>query len=61
MKRLPTPSPDVLTLSETAHILRCSESSVTRLIRRGHLHRLPGLRRVLIPRSSVDSFLAKAS
>jgi excisionase family DNA binding protein len=56
-------SPDthvVLTKADVAQLLRISEPSVDRLIRRGHLRRVPGLRRVLVPRSSIDSFLAKA-
>jgi excisionase family DNA binding protein len=57
-------SPDtrvVLTKADVAELLRISVPSVDRLLRRGPLRRLPGVRRVLIPRSSIDQFLAKAN
>ena len=60
-KRLPSPSPTVLTKAEAAQLLRISESTVDRLIRRGHLHRLIGIRRILIARADVERFIAKAN
>jgi len=60
-KRARALSPDislVLTIHDTSALLKISEASVYRLLRRGHLRRLPGIRRILIPRSSVDALLA---
>jgi len=51
-------SPEVLTTSEVADILRVSEAHVCRMIKSGDLKKLPlGQRIIRIPRSSVDALL----
>jgi excisionase family DNA binding protein len=47
----------VLTPLEVARLLRVSDVTVRRMITRGYLPRIPGVRVVLIPRSAVDCLL----
>lgn len=56
-RRLPSPSDQVLTAGEVSLILRVSPSSVVRMTMRGELRRVPGIRRLLIVRSSLDALL----
>ena len=47
----------VLTPLEVARLLRVSDVTVRRMISRGYLPRIPGVRVVLIPRTAVDYLL----
>jgi excisionase family DNA binding protein len=47
----------VLTPLEVARLLRVSDVTVRRMIARGYLPRIPGVRVVLIPRTAVDRLL----
>ena len=47
----------VLTPAEVARLLRVSEVTVRRLVTRGELPRIAGIRVVLIPRTAVDRLL----
>lgn len=55
--RLPSPSNQVLTVGEAAAILRISISSVVRMTTDGRLRRVPGIRRLLVTRASLDALL----
>jgi len=55
---LPSPDPQiVLTVADAAALLRVSEPTIIRLIRKKKLHRLDVGRRILIPRWSLDQLL----
>jgi excisionase family DNA binding protein len=47
-------SAPVLTTGEVSAVLRVSEVTARRMVRRGVLPRVPGLRVVLIPRVAVE-------
>jgi excisionase family DNA binding protein len=56
------PSPDaalVATPYQAAPMLGMSVSSVIKLVRRGELRRLRGIRRILIPKSSIHEYLIR--
>jgi excisionase family DNA binding protein len=55
---LPSPSSDVATVHQAAARLGISKNSVIKLLRDGRLRRLAGLRKILIPTTSIDSYLA---
>lgn len=50
----------VLTLPEVGRILRVSEVTVRRMVTRGTLPRVAGIRTVLIPRAAVERLIAGA-
>ena len=52
-----TDDPAVLTPLEVSRILRVSDVTVRRMISRGILPRIAGVRIVLIPRSALDRLL----
>jgi excisionase family DNA binding protein len=52
-RRLQSLSPLVATVSEAAAALGVSEPTIVRMIRRGDLRRLKGVRRLLIPRADL--------
>jgi len=55
------PSADVATIDRAAARLGVSKNSVIKLLRDGRLRRLAGLRKILIPTSSIDRYLAGES
>ncbi len=58
--RLLSPADQVLTANEASEILRVSEPTLIRLVKRGDLYHIPGIRRILIPRASLDQLLQRA-
>ena len=53
-------APLVLTVSEAAHLLRCSQEVVYQLIYSSQLRALRPSRRFIIPRAALDAFLRGA-
>ena len=51
---------EILTVREVAERLKVAEKTVYRLCDRGLLRRIPGLRVIRIPRSSLDKFIVSA-
>lgn len=50
--------PRVVKIGEAATMLAVCEKTVRRLVDRGKLRRIHGIRRVLIPISEIEKFLA---
>jgi excisionase family DNA binding protein len=50
--------PRVAKIGEAATMLAVCEKTVRRLVDRGKLRRIQGIRRVLIPLSEIEKFLA---
>lgn len=53
--------PEVLTVEQVSKLLGIGDRSVRRLIAEGHLPRLPGLRKHLVPRSAVSAYVRDAA
>jgi excisionase family DNA binding protein len=59
LSRLAEPEPLVYTVSQAAAVLQVSPDTVTRLVRRGVLERVPHVDgKQLIPRASIDRLVA---
>jgi excisionase family DNA binding protein len=59
LRRICEPEPAVYTVAQAAVVLQVSEDTVSRLVRRGVLQRVPHVGgKVLIPRVSVDELLS---
>jgi len=52
--------PLLLTRSQAAKTLNVSEITIWRLLQTGRLQRVPAIRRILIPQTSVRAFAATA-
>ena len=62
LARLHRPEPAVYTVGQAAIVLQVSEDTISRMVKRGVLDRVPHLDgKVLIPRTSVDRLLDSAS
>ena len=58
LRKLSGPEPAVYTIAEAAVVIRVSEDTVSRLVKRGILPRLPHLDgKVLIPREAIERLL----
>jgi excisionase family DNA binding protein len=62
LRRLQTVTPAVYTVGQAAEVLQVSDDTISRLVRRGILPRVPHLDgKVLIPREAVTLLIAGAS
>jgi excisionase family DNA binding protein len=61
LRRICDPEPAVYTVAQAAVVLQVSEDTISRMVRRGILHRVPHVEgKTLIPRSAVEELLADA-
>jgi excisionase family DNA binding protein len=61
LRRICEPEPAVYTIAQAAVVLQVSEDTISRMVRRGALHRVPHVEgKTLIPRSAVQELLAGA-
>lgn len=61
LRRLSDPEPLVYTVAQAATVLQVSEDTVSRLIKRGLLQRIPHLEgRVLVPRIALERIVNDA-
>ena len=62
LRRICEPEPAVYSVAQAAVVLQVSEDTVTRLVRRGVVDRVPHVDgKILIPRTSVERLLDRAA
>lgn len=62
LRRICEPEPAVYTVAQAAVVLQVSQDTISRLVRRGVLARVPHLEgKVLVPRAAIEVLLTSGS